>query len=158
MKRSIYVLWDSHSDGYADFCLLWYNAVDCKPPFWRNTSPPFSGLKNKPSRRPAWNRALLATFFVLVSCLACFSTLQMEAKFSSETSVDFQPTTRHCILEDGTIFFNTILSFRWVGSAYRWLRCELHIWSDRLLHYMTLVMGLHTLHLRHTLCGQYYGR
>jgi hypothetical protein len=32
-----------------------------------------------------------------------FSTLKMEAIFSSETSVDFQRTTRRYIPEDGTL-------------------------------------------------------
>jgi hypothetical protein len=33
------------------------------------------------------------------SCWAYFSTLKMEATSSSETSVDFQQTTRHYITE-----------------------------------------------------------
>jgi hypothetical protein len=136
LNEKEYIIWDSHSDGYEDFYRLWYNVVECKPLFWRNTSPPSSGFKNKPSRRPAWNRSLLATFFALVSWLACFSTLQMEAKFSSETSVDFQPTTRHCVPENGTIFF--LIQF-WVFDGW-----DLHIdgWdasytSDRTVFCMT---------------------
>jgi hypothetical protein len=38
--------------------------------------------------------------FKLVSCLANFSTMKMEAKYSSKTSVAFQRTTRNYILED----------------------------------------------------------
>jgi hypothetical protein len=38
--------------------------------------------------------ALLFNFFVLVSCLAYFSSLKMEATYSSEMSIDFQPTTQ----------------------------------------------------------------
>jgi hypothetical protein len=36
--------------------------------------------------------ALLTTSFVHVTCLAYSSTLKLEAKYSSETSVDFQLT------------------------------------------------------------------
>jgi hypothetical protein len=41
--------------------------------------------------------------FTLVSCTAYFSTLTMEARCSSETSVDFQQTARRYIPEDGTL-------------------------------------------------------
>jgi hypothetical protein len=47
--------------------------------------------------------SLLATCFTLVSCLAYSSTMKMEATCSSETSVDFQRTTRHYIPEDKTL-------------------------------------------------------
>jgi hypothetical protein len=43
---------------------------------------------------------LLVTCFTLVSCLAYFSILKMEATCSSETSFYFQRTTRRCIPED----------------------------------------------------------
>jgi hypothetical protein len=45
-------------------------------------------------------RSLLASYFSLVSCLAYFWTLMMEAICSSETSVDFQRTKRHYIPRD----------------------------------------------------------
>jgi hypothetical protein len=64
--------------------------------FHRNTLPPSSGSKNKPSR------ALLATCFMLVSCLAYYLTLKIEVTYSSKTSVDFQWTTQHYIPEDRT--------------------------------------------------------
>jgi hypothetical protein len=41
--------------------------------------------------------------FMLVSCLAYSSIMKMEAKCSSETSVDFQRTTRRYITEDITL-------------------------------------------------------
>jgi hypothetical protein len=41
--------------------------------------------------------------FTLVSCLACSSTLKMKATRSSQTSVDFQRTTRRYIPEDSTL-------------------------------------------------------
>jgi hypothetical protein len=44
-----------------------------------------------------------APALTLVSCSAYFSTLKMEAIFSSETSVDSQRTTRRYIPEDGTL-------------------------------------------------------
>jgi hypothetical protein len=45
------------------------------------------------------SRALLATCFMLVSCLAYSSILKMEATCSPETSVDFQQTTLRYIPE-----------------------------------------------------------
>jgi hypothetical protein len=60
--------------------------------FWRNISPPSSGLKDKPSKIPA----LLA----LVSCSAYSSTLKMEVILSSEASVDFQWTKQYYISKD----------------------------------------------------------
>jgi hypothetical protein len=48
-------------------------------------------------------RALLATWFMLVSCMVYSATLKMEATSSSETSVDFQWTTRRYIPENRTL-------------------------------------------------------
>jgi hypothetical protein len=41
--------------------------------------------------------------FTLVSCSVHSSTLKMEAICSSETSIDFQRTTWHCISEESTL-------------------------------------------------------
>jgi hypothetical protein len=49
------------------------------------------------------SRALLATCFMLVSCLSYSSTLKMEATCSSETSVEFKLTTRRYIPEARTL-------------------------------------------------------
>jgi hypothetical protein len=46
---------------------------------------------------------LLGTCFMQIFWLACFSTLKMEATFLSETSVDFQRSTRGYIPEDRTL-------------------------------------------------------
>jgi hypothetical protein len=48
-------------------------------------------------------RAPLATFVRLVSCSAFSSNLNMEVTCSSETSVDFQWTTRRYIAEGRTL-------------------------------------------------------
>jgi hypothetical protein len=48
-------------------------------------------------------QAELGTRFMLVSCLAYPSTLNMDVKCSSETSVGFQQTTQHYIPADRTI-------------------------------------------------------
>jgi hypothetical protein len=47
-------------------------------------------------------QADLPPAFPLVSCLAYYSTLKMEATCSPETSVDLQRTTRHYISQDET--------------------------------------------------------
>jgi hypothetical protein len=55
-------------------------------------SPPFSGSKNRPSTiQKAGGK----------QSSAYFSTLKIEAIYSSETYVHFQRTTRHCILGGG---------------------------------------------------------
>jgi hypothetical protein len=48
-------------------------------------------------------RAFLATYFHVNFGLAYYSTIQIEGISSSETSVDFQLTTRGCILADSTL-------------------------------------------------------
>jgi hypothetical protein len=45
----------------------------------------------------------IAAYFMLVSCLAYYSTLKMEAICSSETYVDLNRTTRRFILDDRTL-------------------------------------------------------
>jgi hypothetical protein len=76
---------------------LGYNVTsssESQPTFWRNTPPP-SLL------------TLFTDFFMLVSFLACSSILKMVAICSSETLVDFHPTTRRYIPEDSTLFLAT---------------------------------------------------
>jgi hypothetical protein len=74
----------------------------------RNKSPPSSGLKNKPSKKPAWKQ--------VVSRSPYFSTLKMEAACSSETSVDIQRTTRRYIPEDRTLLNHGCENLR----SYKW--------------------------------------
>jgi hypothetical protein len=47
-----------------------------------------------------------ARYLMLVSYLAYSSTLKMETKYSSETSVDFQLTTRSYMPEERTLLYN----------------------------------------------------
>jgi hypothetical protein len=70
----------------------WSQCETKSPIFWYIT--PFSLLNA--------NR-LLATCFMLISCLAYSSALRIEATGSSETSADFQQSTRRYILEDRTL-------------------------------------------------------
>jgi hypothetical protein len=50
-----------------------------------------------------WNKLSFPPAFTLVSCWPYFSTMNMEAICSSETSVYTQRTTRRYIPEDGTL-------------------------------------------------------
>jgi hypothetical protein len=52
---------------------------------------------------------MLATCLRLVYCLAYFSALKVEAKCSSEMSVDFQRTTQHYIPEDRTLKYTVCM-------------------------------------------------
>jgi hypothetical protein len=63
----------------------------------------------KPCSPLSVNRALLATFFTLVSCLAYSSTLKMEATYSSEMSVEFQRTIWRYIPEGKTLNNRTVI-------------------------------------------------
>jgi hypothetical protein len=62
---------------------------------WMNMSPPPSGSKNKPHKKPAWSKQQALMAYSL--------TLKMEATCSSKTSVDFQWTILHYIPEDRTL-------------------------------------------------------
>jgi hypothetical protein len=98
----------------------------------------------------------LATWFVLVSCLAYSSTLKMGATYSSEMSVNFQWTTWHYIPVDRSLvfkysFYNTEFNvsdpknsrrrraiyiqavFQWLAGDRRsdWTRASLHIGTNR---------------------------
>jgi hypothetical protein len=84
----------SHSSGYEEYYILGYNAVkfvECRPTFQRNISP------------PSLAELCLPSAVTLVSCTAYFSTMKMEAIYSSETSVDTQQTIWPYIPEDGTL-------------------------------------------------------
>jgi hypothetical protein len=75
------------------------------------TQPPIHGYRRHALRgvkRPGREAdhsppALLADCFMLVSCLAYFSTLEMEVTCSSETPVDLQRTTPRYIPEDRSV-------------------------------------------------------
>jgi hypothetical protein len=59
-------------------------------------------------RREQDIRICLPPAFMLVSCSAYSLTLKMEATHSSETSVEFQRTTRHYVPEDRTLHNTTV--------------------------------------------------
>jgi hypothetical protein len=74
-----------------------------QPKFWKHISPPSSGSKNKPNKKPAWSRQQAGPCFKLVSRLDCSSTLKLVAIFSSEMSVNFQRITPIYITEVRTL-------------------------------------------------------
>jgi hypothetical protein len=79
--------------------ILW-DITPCIPlkvnPRFGGTSPSSSGSKNKPRKKP---ELCFHAGFLLAYSL----TLKMEAIYSSETSVDFQRTTRRYIPEVNTL-------------------------------------------------------
>jgi hypothetical protein len=95
----IYSFWkilSSYSSSYEEFHLLGYTTMqstESQPMFWRNMSPPSSGLRVSQVRSQP--EALFAVCFMLVSRLAYFSTLTMEVTCSSAKSADSQQTTQH---------------------------------------------------------------
>jgi hypothetical protein len=66
-----------------------------------NLSVPIGSIREP--RRTTSEIDFLAVCFMLVSYLAYSSTMKMEEIYSSETLVDFQRSTRHCIPENGTL-------------------------------------------------------
>jgi hypothetical protein len=75
-------------------CSIFWDITPCSP---LKVNRRFGGT----CRLHLQGRALLATCFALVSCFYYSSTLKMNTR-SSETSVDFQRTTRRYIPEDRT--------------------------------------------------------
>jgi hypothetical protein len=90
--------------------------VENQPAFRRKNSPPSSA-----------EQAEILTCFTLVFCVAFSSILKKEATHSSETSVDFQRTTRRCI----RIWNSLILTF--FCLLLSWIRLTLcfGVWFRR---------------------------
>jgi hypothetical protein len=104
--HTLYMTWHQPED----FSLLRYIAVQSvenQQMFRSNTSPPTFLWNNKPSKESSMKQvaciALLLTCFMPESFLAYSSTLKMEGKFSSETSVVVHQPTRRYIPEDTTV-------------------------------------------------------
>jgi hypothetical protein len=77
--------------------------------FWRNALRLYSGSKTKWSKKiktQAVSEAeivLFSAYFLLVSCLTCFSNLKIEAVLSSETTTIVWGATLYYIPEDDTL-------------------------------------------------------
>jgi hypothetical protein len=71
-----------------------------------NLQPPNPGSNSKPSLLPTLHSAR----FMMVSCVAHFSTLKMEAVCSFETTFDFHQLTQRCVPEDRTLHLNQLRS------------------------------------------------
>jgi hypothetical protein len=94
-------IWGSYSFGYEEFCLLGYNVMQFIE--GQLTAPQSSGLKIKPTKKPAWNKqhwslfhagSLLDLFFnpedgvdVFFRNIGWFSTENMALYPSSLTSL-----------------------------------------------------------------------
>jgi hypothetical protein len=69
-KYSYYLrkIWGSNSGGYEEFCLLGCNATlptESQPILRRNIPPPYSGLKDESSKKPAYRSYhLLSRWFI----------------------------------------------------------------------------------------------
>jgi hypothetical protein len=78
MKRSYsYIFWDT----------VLYSPFKVNGRFKEKCLFYLQGLMNKTRKKP--DASVITTYFMLVSCLDYSSTLKMEAKFSSEMSVNF---------------------------------------------------------------------
>jgi hypothetical protein len=90
--------------------------------FRRNMSSS-SVSKSKPIKKPARTRQQeelhkLAACFVMVSFLAHFSALNIEATCSFETWLDFQQTTLSYIPEDRTLYVALPFLRNWIRLAF----------------------------------------
>jgi hypothetical protein len=64
---------------------------------------------------------------MLVSCSASSSTLKTEITYSSETSFDFQRTTRRCIPEDRIIHFHYCGDLKSKKNLTFLIKCSLRV-------------------------------
>jgi hypothetical protein len=79
-------------------------SVESQTTFRSNILPPSSGSKNKSTINQC--EALLATCFFLVFSFGLLFKIKLWATYSSETSVEFQSTTKCYILGDRTLHFH----------------------------------------------------
>jgi hypothetical protein len=100
------------SKTLSSLCTHNVSHLNCSMSVWNATTNPRMKIIAKTSDS---SMALLATWFILFSCLAYYSTFKMEVTCSAGTSVDFQRTTRRFIPEDGTLrFIHIYLNCKWV--------------------------------------------
>jgi hypothetical protein len=98
--------WITWLHNWIEFCLIGYNAaysVEIQQTLQRDISPPSSESKNKPNKKPAWKQVTSRPSFTLVSFLAYYSTLKVEAKCPSEIYVGFPQATWRYIPEYKTL-------------------------------------------------------
>jgi hypothetical protein len=113
--------WSSSRSGHFRLWCLFDTYFTRKYCFIRNY--PFLGL-NSISSNEKWGRCLPPAF-MLVCCSAYSWTLNMEAIFSSETSVDFERTTRRYIPEVSTLHNHRCENLK----SEKWIRLLLVNWE-----------------------------
>jgi hypothetical protein len=125
-------MWGSHCSGYDEEIFVFWGII-LRSPLKLNRR--FEGTCRLP---------LHAVCFSLISCLA-YSTLNIEATCYSETSVDFQRTTRRYIPEERTLRNHScenLKSYTWILFSGMWCHA---VWKK-----LTDVFGeAYCLHLQH---------
>jgi hypothetical protein len=85
-------------------------------------------------------KVVLATYFMLVSCLAYFLTLKVETPYSTDMSVDFQQTTQ-CYIREGRTFDN------YFCEDLKSYDCSLYIAAERkALHKVNIISCQYAMH------------